>query len=504
MPRHALVALSACFALAVTSSCGGGGRRSTPGDTPGGADPGGTAGDPGGGTTEPGASSALRVAGVLAAAKGETVQLTALASDAAAVERDCSPDAVWSSSDPAVATVAGRTATALGEGTTTITASYDGLTATAQLVVGEARPVSLEVTPAQGSLPLGFREQLAATAILTDGTRGDVTARVGWSSSDEAVLQVSSAGVATPVARGTATVTAALAGVAPVAVARTVVEATLQSIAVSPLAASAPLGTTVQFRAAGTFSDQVTADITPSVTWTSSDAAAVAFGNAPADPPGLATALLERTATITAEAAGASPASTSLTVTAPTVVSIAISPLAPTLVAGDALQLTGQATYTDDSVVDGVPLSGWTSSVPSVATVSEGGLLTAVAAGTATILATHTASGLAARTAVTVVPRATPVLSYLSLSRGSVKGGPNGTATATVHLTAPAEIDALVSLASDSAFASVPQAVTIPAGATTATFEVVTTSPEPARKAKATIRATLDGVTKSATLNVRR
>src|SRR6185437_995531 len=49
----------------------------------------------------------------------------------------------------------------------------------------------------------------------------------------------------------------------------TAAAATLQSIAVTPANPSAPKGTTEQFTATGTFSDNTTANLTSQVTWAS-------------------------------------------------------------------------------------------------------------------------------------------------------------------------------------------------------------------------------------------
>lgn len=93
-------------------------------------------------------------------------------------------------------------------------------------------------------------------------------------------------------------------------------------------------------------------------------------------------------------------------------------------------------------------------------------------------------------------------LSSVSLSSSSVRGG--NSVTGTVRLTAAAPTGgAVVSLASsDTTVATVPSTVTVPAGATSATFTVSTRSVSSDRTV--TISASYAGVTKTTTLTVKR
>ena len=72
----------------------------------------------------------------------------------------------------------------------------------------------------------------------------------------------------------------------------------------------------------------------------------------------------------------------------PTLVSIAVTPVNPSITAGDQQQFTATGTYSDGSRQDLTNSTTWTSSVPSVATISSSGLATGVAAGSTTIQAT--------------------------------------------------------------------------------------------------------------------
>ena len=108
------------------------------------------------------------------------------------------------------------------------------------------------------------------------------------------------------------------------------------------------------------------------------------------------------------------PADTAVvTVTLATVATVAVSPSTASLAAGQWVQLT--ATPLDAA---GNPLSGrlvtWASTNPSVATVSDGGLVSGVAAGAATVTVACEGQSTAVAITVTVVPVASVALSPAS------------------------------------------------------------------------------------------
>ena len=112
---------------------------------------------------------------------------------------------------------------------------------------------------------------------------------------------------------------------------------------------------------------------------------------------------------------------------------------------------------------------------------------------------TATYAGVSKSTALVVNAAAPATLSSVKLNPSMVVVG--SSSTGTVNLTSPAPTGgAVVTLASsNSTRASVPPSVTIPAGASSATFNVATTVN---RKTSVSIAATYGGVTKSATLTI--
>ena len=102
---------------------------------------------------------------------------------------------------------------------------------------------------------------------------------------------------------------------------------------------------------------------------------------------GLATGVSPGSTTIQA-ASGSVHGSTGLTVTAGvSLVSIAVTPVNPSIAAGNQQQFTATGTYSDGSHQNLTNSATWTSTSPSVATITSTGLATGVSAGSTTIQA---------------------------------------------------------------------------------------------------------------------
>jgi hypothetical protein len=157
----------------------------------------------------------------------------------------------------------------------------------------------------------------------------------------------------------------------------------LTSISISPTTPSVPLGSQQLLTATGTFSGGST-QVLSSVLWSSSSTA-VSTVSGDASDSGYVTTIAQGNATITATAAGIT-GSTIVTVPAPALVSITLSPQTPAMPLGTAQQFDAVGTYSDGSTQDLTSTATWTSSSTS-ATVNSTGFVTAVALGTSTIQA---------------------------------------------------------------------------------------------------------------------
>ncbi|MDD2540486.1 MAG: DUF3443 family protein [Desulfuromonadaceae bacterium] len=176
--------------------------------------------------------------------------------------------------------------------------------------------LSIVVTPANSVIAVGMSQSFSATGTFSDNTTSNLTTLVTWSSSDPSVATVSNVAgtiaVAASVGIGTTTITATSGGISGSAT-LSITPATLVSLTVLPANPSIVLGTSQQFSATGTFSDNTTRDLTTSAIWSSSATSVATISNV-AGSTGRATAVGIGTTTITATSGGISGATT-LTVT---------------------------------------------------------------------------------------------------------------------------------------------------------------------------------------------
>lgn len=140
---------------------------------------------------------------------GETVQLSAIAKDAAGNEIT-GKSFTWASSAANIASIDGAgKVTAAGNGQTQISASVDGITATAMLGVAQVVS-SVVVTPAQTQLA-SINETVQLTATAKDALGNDVAGKTAtWVSSAASVASILETGVAKAAANGSATMTATI------------------------------------------------------------------------------------------------------------------------------------------------------------------------------------------------------------------------------------------------------------------------------------------------------
>jgi uncharacterized protein YjdB len=221
--------------------------------------------------------------------------------------QDVSNASSWSSASSNVATVSSAVAIGQGIGQSQITAKLKLISGTANLEVASSKQISIAATPATVQIAGQTSTQLAATGTFVDGSKSDLTTAVQWSSSSPSVATVGAqTGVVSGVAGGKSTITATLGSVSSTTQV-TVTNASLASISISPISPSIAMGSSQQFSATGTFSDNSTQPLLVA-SWSSSNPTIAAV-----DASGLATSTGVGTATITATVNGVS-GSTNLTV----------------------------------------------------------------------------------------------------------------------------------------------------------------------------------------------
>jgi hypothetical protein len=339
-------------------------------------------------------------------------------SDSTAV--DLTTAVTWSSSATSVATISNAagsegTASTVSPGTTTIKALdvASGISGSTTLTVTSATLLSIAVTPAGASLAKGGKLQYTAIGTYTGGFTRDITQYVSWSSSKPNFAGISNAprkrGIATGKNAGMATITATDTGSGVSgSTGLTVTSATLVSIAITPMGSTIPRSTKQQYKAIGTYSDSSTADITTVVSWSSSNTAVATISNT-GNSPGLASAIAAGTTTIGAlDTNSGVSASTTLTVSTATLVSIALTPASPNIVQGLTQQMTATATYSDSSTKNVTAEVTWSTGNIAIASVSNvvttRGVVTGIATGSTSVTATYPLTAVSGTTTVTVIP----------------------------------------------------------------------------------------------------
>jgi 6-phosphogluconolactonase (cycloisomerase 2 family) len=286
-----------------------------------------------------------------------------------------------------------------------------GFSSNAISIVGPAPPTltSISVAPANLTLHVGSMRQFIAAGSYSDGSQQDISASVTWSSTVATVASISnvagSSGIATAVAAGSTTITAA-SGTLSGSTTLNVTAVTLVSIGVTPAAPTIAKGTTQQFTATGVYSDNTTQNLTPVVSWHAVNPAVASITTA-LGSGGLATGVAPGTTQITASLGGVI-GSTNLTVTAAVLVSIAVTPANASIAKGTVQQLTATGTYSDNSTQDLTTSVTWAPTASAVATVSNtaGSIGKAIALGTGSVTITASLGAVTGTTLLTVTPAA--------------------------------------------------------------------------------------------------
>ena len=242
------------------------------------------------------AASVTLSASSVALPVGSTHSLTAITKDAGGTVLTNHP-ITWSSSNSAVATVAGGIITGVSVGSATITATADGVSASVELQV--LTPVfAISVSPASPSIGTGSTQQLSAATL---GATGETLSgrTIAWSSSNPAIATVNATtGLVTGVAVGTTSILAKSEG--KTGATTITVQTPASSVTVSPSSHTVFATTTHQLSA--TVADASGATLSGrTVTWSSSNSAA-----ATVSASGVVTGIASGSATITATVDGKS------------------------------------------------------------------------------------------------------------------------------------------------------------------------------------------------------
>jgi len=297
---------------------------------------------------------------------------------------------------------------------------------TALSVVPAGSPVTLNavvINTQSSTTPVGLGVQLSASGNFTDGTTSNLTNSVTWTSSNPAVMTVSTSGVATGVSTGSATITAQSNNGLSSSVSLSVSPATLLSISLSASSTNIPAGLTQQIIATGNYSDGSTQPLVGGVSWSSSNNWATVTS-------GVVMGSSQSSNKNTVITASVGSISSSITVSfSPAVLrSIAVTPSTATasLPVAVSAQLIALGQYSDGSTSNLSNLVTWVSD--SYSSVNSSGLLTGISPGAANITARYQGvTSPAFAIAITAVPlQSISISSVLSSTAPQASSAPNG------------------------------------------------------------------------------
>ena len=318
--------------------------------------------------------------------------------------KDVTSSATWSSSNPAVASVSGGSVTAKATGSATITAAYNGYSATATVTVEEDITYDYQLSPTSTNVVNGRTTKMTVIRrTFTNGsqTNGeDYSSNFTWTSSNTSVATVGSYGVITGVGTGTATITAKYGGTTLTGTV-TVTPNYTYELVLNKTSIDMGKGRKETLVATyKTYADGVlesSNDVTSSATWSSSSSSVAGVSGGTITGNGIGSA------TITATYKGKS-ATCSVKVTGSPTLSLGWTSV--DLKRGDVR--TNAAIYNPNNGTASTNVTSsavWTTSNSGVATV-VGGQITAQGKGTCTITATY--NGVSASCTVNVTENDTP------------------------------------------------------------------------------------------------
>ena len=317
----------------------------------------------------------------------------------------------WTSSDTSVAVVdADGTISALGEGEVDIIAKLGGSYAKAGVEVFIPEIASVTISPAVSSIAKGEGVTLTATARSTTGKKIGGRLPIEWSSSDPSIASVNERGRVTGNAQGFVTVRANIAGKSGSATVN-VTFGTVSSVVATMPDSSLLEGQAVT--ASAVVKDASGARVSGlAIAWQSSNPAV-----ATVDASGRVAAVKAGLTTISA-ISGGSIGSIPVTVSKGSATTLQILPASPSVLVGATAQLVGQVL--DQNGLTMAQEVVWTSSNPSVATVTSAGLLKGITTGTTQISATSGTLSSTVQATVTAIPVAsvsvTPSSSTLAVN----------------------------------------------------------------------------------------
>jgi uncharacterized protein YjdB len=319
----------------------------------------------------------------------------------------------YSSSNSAVATVTPEgNVIAVAVGTATVSATADGKSASVQVTVTPERAATVTVSPS--TLTLRRTNTRPLTAVARNARNEVISGRsFRWNSSNTAIVSVDQAGLVTAVSAGTAVITAETdqtVGQAQIIV----TEVPIGSCALSPSSFKVTTSQSVQpLLTLRDTANSVIPSLGRAIAWTSSNE-----NVATVTQSGFTTTRRAGTASITASSVESPSVTCSASVEAvdARITQVVITPRVGSLRLGVPRGFGATLLDSTNSPITTGRIVTWSSGTPTIAQVTQAGIVTGLSLGTARIIAT--AEGVADTVALTVtrIPVASVTVTPLQAS----------------------------------------------------------------------------------------
>lgn len=294
--------------------------------------------------------------------------------------RDVSQLVSFSTGDTSIASVTDRVLAAQSEGKTQVNARWKNIvSAPVEVTIKnpQVRHIQLlkdssrAVAGSKISLPLGTQETFIVNSVYEDGRIENITSKVQWHSENQELIDFARSGIVKAKKVGNTSISASYSDKGKVFNSNSleveVISASLSKLRFVPVNQNLPIGTSLQLKVLGEFSDASKKDLTNSVTWSSSsvEIASVVRGLVKGNKKGKTH--------IAASMNGVS-VTADIVITSAVLQSIEILPIQRQVPAGLVLSFKAQGQYSDGLHVDVSDKVVWESSNPTVATFSGNSL----------------------------------------------------------------------------------------------------------------------------------
>lgn len=322
----------------------------------------------------------------LTIAKGNTQPFTATGFYKDGSAKPITTDVEWLLSNTQIARMAPNgELTALKAGEVVLSSNHSGVSSNSiTITVTNAVITSIQVTPSPISLHKGQTQPLEAIASYSDDTTARVTSSVQWQVEDLTIATVSAEGVLTAHHTGTSAVTATLDEVSSNVAILTVTDPVIRAIQVTPATVSLAKGQEQALTAVAYYSDDTTADMSNSVTWTLEDPLIASSSSS-----GIVRALKVGSTKATARLEGITSNEVHIEVTNAVPIAIEVSPAQLSVAKGNATSLVATVRYSDGTTTNLTESVTWSSGDTLIATVASDGRLIGMGVGQTTVSARY-------------------------------------------------------------------------------------------------------------------